>query len=585
MHTLATKSRWLFFALLALLLASCVSQPANIWLNAPGWSRGHLVGHTDVLAPILPARTVDGHFVFLLVEEGNQQQTLHFVSLDDQGIVSWDSKVPLEVSDRVSEPKIYATPSGFSVYWLQAKTLYQLQLGTDGQVLREPRALSGDLSVDHLGAAQAPDGRVELWFSLDERRGGLYRLDAQGAPQLLFETGENPSLHFDHTGALHVAWVFHEPGETDYNFFYALSPDGHFQDGDQHQVYSTRFALTSTFQGPYLGFDGQNAFIVWAELVRTGLSAGTTRARYTVLPSGGMQAQPEEPIYFPYNYHLTYSQAGDWQHHGEVATVADQPSSRTSNLTDFYAIPQSQASPMALALRARLPYLRNKESSQVGIAYMDAAGPESYQILSFTRTYSQFPTVQSDADGYLYVAWLEAASEGGETLYFASTAPNYVAAFGELSREDYQGMAIETALGLVSGLILIFLPLIWIVAPSILLLITTPLRRETQTWHSPGMLASLIIAMGAYWYSKLAFFPWITTYVPFSAWIPVLPTSWEQPLMIVVPILITLLALWLAWNFTFGRDRRSALFFTLIYAAVDGLLTIAIYGVVFYNAV
>lgn len=585
MNPFAMKFKWLFFALSSLLLAGCAAQPGNLWLDAPGWSRGHLVGQTASLAPVLPARDEEGNLFFLLVRDETEGPRLHVLSMDSQGQIRWERRIPLDSDSSVKEPRIFWNPGGLSLVWLQGKVLYALNLSPDGRPAGEARPLSGDLIVDHIAAAQSPHGRVEIWFSLDTQQGGIYRLDSQGQPKIVAAQGMNPQVQFDQGGGLHAAWAYNEPGDTEYRFFYAVAPNGEYQPGSENEVYTTRFALTSSFLGPYLGFDGQNVYFFWSELIRTGLSAGTTRARLAMLPRSRQQALSEEPVYFPLSYNLNYSQSGDWQRHGQTALVDEQPTARTSNLTDFFTGPGSQGSTLILALRARLPYLRNKESSQVGIAYFSENGAESYQLLSFTRTYSHLPTVQSDEQGYLYTTWLEASSEEGEAVYFASTAPAFVEAFGRLEAEDYQVMAIETLLGLFSGLFLIFLPLIWIVAPVVLLLVTAPLRRENQTLWAPGVLLSLVLALGAYWLSKLAFFPWITDYVPFSAWIPVIPPEWELPLLVTFPVAIALLAFWTAWKFTFARDRRSALFFTLIYAGVDGLLTVALYGVVFYSAV
>lgn len=79
--------------------------------------------------------------------------------------------------------------------------------------------------------------------------------------------------------------------------------------------------------------------------------------------------------------------------------------------------------------------------------------------------------------------------------------------------------------------------------------------------------------------------PGIISYVPFSVWIPILPESWKELLRIGLPILLGLLGFIVAYQHTFARKNYSPLFFFLIYGLVDGLLTIAIYGVLFYSAI
>ncbi len=78
--------------------------------------------------------------------------------------------------------------------------------------------------------------------------------------------------------------------------------------------------------------------------------------------------------------------------------------------------------------------------------------------------------------------------------------------------------------------------------------------------------------------------PTIRDYVPFSAWLPFIPSAFYLPLQAAVPLLITGLALAVAWRYTYGRESPSPFFFLLIYVAVDAALTMAVYGVTFYGA-
>ena len=51
-----------------------------------------------------------------------------------------------------------------------------------------------------------------------------------------------------------------------------------------------------------------------------------------------------------------------------------------------------------------------------------------------------------------------------------------------------------------------------------------------------------------------------------------------------VPALIAAIALFTAWYYTYRVERRSALFLFLIYALIDGILTMAVYGVLVFGA-
>jgi hypothetical protein len=78
--------------------------------------------------------------------------------------------------------------------------------------------------------------------------------------------------------------------------------------------------------------------------------------------------------------------------------------------------------------------------------------------------------------------------------------------------------------------------------------------------------------------------PTIRDYVPFSAWLPFIPPTFGLVMQVGVPLLIAGLALVIAWHYTYGSDRASPFFFLLLYATVDAIFTMAVYGVTFYGA-
>jgi hypothetical protein len=77
--------------------------------------------------------------------------------------------------------------------------------------------------------------------------------------------------------------------------------------------------------------------------------------------------------------------------------------------------------------------------------------------------------------------------------------------------------------------------------------------------------------------------PGIGDYVPFSSWIPIIPGWLEWPLRWGVLLFIGASALLVAWHFTYRRRAHSALNFMLIYAGVDSVLSMAVYGSIIYG--
>jgi hypothetical protein len=239
---------------------------------------------------------------------------------------------------------------------------------------------------------------------------------------------------------------------------------------------------------------------------------------------------------------------------------------------------------LAMAFHTKLEYLRRQEQGQVSTIFLQDGIPNGYQQISFTPASSDYPAVLSDKAGQLYLTWMEGSALSGYDVYFSSTAPDIRGALSGLTWGEFGPLAAETLFGLLTGAVLVPLALLWILPAMVILGLTSVIRRDDESFSSPGVIVSLALAITAYWVTKLAFMPTVRDYVPFSAWLPFLPPALNLPLQVGVPLLITGLALAVAWRYTYGGERPSPFFFLLIYAVVDGALTMAVYGVTFYGA-
>ncbi len=248
------------------------------------------------------------------------------------------------------------------------------------------------------------------------------------------------------------------------------------------------------------------------------------------------------------------------------------------------AIDPAQAPEVAIAFHTKLAYLRRKEQGQVSTLFFQDGEPFAYQQISFTPASSGYPAILSDQAGQLYITWLESGADSGYDVYFSSTAPDIRNVLEGITWGDVGRLGAETLFGFLGGAMLAPLALAWVVAPLVVLGLTSVIRRKDESFTSPGVIISLTLAIAAYWVGKLALLPTIHDYVPFSAWLPFIPSPLNLPLQVGVPVLISGLALVVAWRYTYGHDRPSPFFFLLIFVAVDGILTMAVYGVTVYGA-
>jgi hypothetical protein len=261
---------------------------------------------------------------------------------------------------------------------------------------------------------------------------------------------------------------------------------------------------------------------------------------------------------------------------------------QTTAVTDAGLIATNRpTSELALAFDTIVQYEFRKERGQVGLIFLKNGQLNGYQLLSFTPDASVAPALINDAADQLYLTWLERGDLGGFQIYFASTAPDIEQALSGMTWGDVTRISRDTAFGLLSGIALSpILVALWSLVPMLVLYITSILRRgEPGRRVTIGTIISLLLAGTVYWMAKLATIPGIRTYTPFSAWVPGLPLWLQAPLQIGVPILATLIGIAVAWYFTYRRNSESILNFLLLFVAVDGLLTMAVYGFQFYNVI
>ncbi len=239
---------------------------------------------------------------------------------------------------------------------------------------------------------------------------------------------------------------------------------------------------------------------------------------------------------------------------------------------------------LVVAIHARLAYLMRNRQSQVGAVFFRGGSPASYQQLSFTPASSTHPAIYSDESGQLYLTWLEKGELPGWAVYFASTAPDIREALNKLTSDDVARLAADTTFGLVSGALLIPLALVWIAPAMIVLGLTSVVRRPGEGLSGLGTMAGLTLALMTLWGIKLGFLPGMLEHVPFSAWLPAIPSWLNSPLRLGVPVLIGGLSILVARYYAHRRVESSPFLFLIVYAVLDGVLTMAVYGGMVYAA-
>lgn len=583
---LAARARFLFWGLLilaAIILSGCAETPERLWLKAPGWSRAEHIG--DTASGDAPLFALDPHGVAAFLAVGNQSGRYfpQAVAIDQKGHPVWEQSFASIAMARPHAPSVYWAHNAFQLFWISNKSLYHAELDpTSGDMTEAPQKLSQDHRVKSYSVAVDKQGRVVVWFAGPRSTPGLYRLPADAltaSPVLIDDAGITPTLRYDPSGTLHAVWARYPMGETGVTFLYSATDSDAVTLDDAQVVLRTKSAMGSVFTGPIMGLDATDVHLFWTVEVRTGLAAGSVDTRYSYFPLGRPQeVSAATQLFIPADYHLPYQDWLDKGFHAGKRSPLTPP--LTSKITHLYA--NSASVPELVTIQRELvAYTMRDTRFQTGALFFRDGQPDSYQLFSFTGGDSTSPYITSDADGYLYAAWLERGAEEGFRIVYASTHPEMVSAQRKLSSQDYLSLLVQTLFGLLSGAILLPFSLMWIIAPVIMYAITFPLRRSDNELRSPGALISLGIAITSFWIIKLVMIGGIASYVPFSAWLPIIPAWMTLPLQIGIPLFTFMFGLWVAWYYTYRRQTYSSLLFLMIYLAVDSVISTAIYGPLF----
>ncbi len=574
--------RIIFLFLMVLFLMGCETQKGRI--PSPDWSRGLPLG-SSVRGTIGMVVDEDGGRVHLSWPDiSGGEQMIRYVQLNDEAEPLVDMHLPLSVGANRT-PRLALT-DGENVHFLWAFrgdgsplwTLNYTQLTPNGRFLHTPILLS-DPEM-RVGSYQlAPDnegGLFVAWEAGDDIY--LSHITAEGetavSPFMIVENGDSPALRVDNQGRLHLVWR-----EADLVMYAQLNGDD-LQRTNGEMFADVDLGTGAVMNGPVIGLSDEWGYVLWSVANRTGLEAGASRVEYIAFPIGATDVSMaaknqstrlgltpvEELPYEPYQ--------GDYQ----MTVLA--PSSPIAYSSDFAYQPtldQGQADEVVVAM-AMNQQLRQQSVTQIATAVFKDGAFVGFTMAGKTEAFSQEPAIVSDSAGQLYTAWREGGH--GQMLFYATTAPDARDAINGIDSGDVGNIVFTGGIEAAVGMMLVPLAFIWVL-PGLLLLGIWHMRRDDDTMNDPPTLVLLILSFISYQVVKVLFWPFMTVYVPFSAWMDV-PTTLDVSLQIGVPIVIFGIGLLTAvWMRRQNRPYMSGLLFFFITVSVDALLTLGIYGVNF----
>jgi hypothetical protein len=573
---------------LGLLLTACTKQPERLWLKSPGWSRAQLIGNTRVGDPVPIAIDSDGNLLIFYVSAEESGSHLRVTAFDKQMEILWDRTYDEIELTTPSIPRILQIEDDLQLFWIDADNLFSAKIADTGELISPPMLLSGNEMVDYYDAAINSSGQIAVWYAGNRDEPGLFTLplgDLTGDPILVDDIGINPDLVFDPSGTLHVIWAKYPPGTGDKPFQYAAYPEGNFIPGRESNVVTPRIIGTTVMEGPKIGLGGQHAYVLWSLIFFSGEEAGTATTFYVTFPAGQPKfASTGSVLGVPYAYDLAHQEFPESSvKAGPRIPIGSMLYGRSYYVTqlDVNSVVEDE---LVVTMQPWMGYLMRKTKPQVTAAFFQNGEPVGYQILSFTPSNSTFPAIFSDGEHQLYTTWLEKGELPGWAIYVSGTSPDMKAVLDKLTSDDIGLLTADVVFGFLTGALLIPIGLAWILPSMIVLSISTKVLKARDTLLSIGSIVSALLALFILWVVKLGVLPGMGDYVPFSAWIPIIPEWLSLPLRIGIPVLIAIFSMLVAWFILQRRKESSVFAFLLIYGALDSALTLGIYGVLVFAA-
>ena len=577
------------------LLSACSGPDEHIWLKSPGWSRAAFLGNTILNDPVPMTLDDDGQIYFaLLVDDGaREKKSFNLIALDPSGLPLWEESLDEVGLSRPGSPQITWEEDKLHLYWVDNESLYTLLLDAQGNPLNDaPILLSAEIAVDSYSFAENASGQSTVWFAGARKNPGVYALstsDGNGEITSIDPNGICIQLRYDSENNLHATWLQYPVGYGTTKLFYGEYPlEVNWGAVVPHIIHELSVSPTSRLDGPLLGIDADDVYVFWTVSIQSGFDAGTIHTSYLHFPLGNpsLASEPKR-ITMPSIYGLQYEYLSNSPlDAGERVSLRSANLPRTAKIQEIVSNPV-QADELAIIFRSPMQHLWRKVRDQVNIAYFYEGEQSSYQPLSFTTTLSTSPNLLNSPDRHLYAVWLEKLETDSYAVYFASTSPIIEEALSRSTGRELGRILAQISFGMLVGVLMAPIAAgVWVVAPLMILFLFAPLRKigSNRTRGIVGGI-SLIFAIVAFWLGKMAMLPGMMDYVPFSAWVPEIPHLLANILRWGVPITSSLIALFVAWFYTYRQSSKSTLYFLLIYVGVDSFLTAAVYAVLIYGAI
>jgi hypothetical protein len=218
---------------------------------------------------------------------------------------------------------------------------------------------------------------------------------------------------------------------------------------------------------------------------------------------------------------------------------------------------------------------------QIALAILQNGELLGFQPINASLRNSFSPALDVDEQGYLYAAWLERTSVS--EVFLATTNPTAAEALNVMEAADYGEAIIGVVVEALSGLILLPFALLALVVSFIGVGVGVWVTR-TLGLEAKQDLVGFAVGVGLLWAVKLLMLPQMTTYLPFSKFLPEFSALASLLWQLFWPLFIIGFSLFVSVRLSRRWDLPSLSVRFGLYSVLDLVLTSLVFGAILQSA-
>jgi hypothetical protein len=592
--------RWLFWLAVAAAALLIVPRlfpsltPERTAQASVDWSRGTRLGEAVNSNPIaLWVDRAGGRVVAVSSRWEGDEQVLHYAALDRAGDVLAEHDLTINLA-APRQAQVLAGPNGEPVLFFTAlhnisneRALFQVSLDAAGNPRQAPTLVSeAGSEVAGFVAVVRGDRLQAFWSAVQGDVPSVYMRafdpsgKVLGPVVLVAQRAEGPDARVDKAGMVHLVWVDVPPGSKSVRSLYyaTIPPDADLNTAPEGtRIANAQGASSDNVWGPVLGLTTGNVYALWGIERVSGQSAGAAEAYYVSAPFGKVDFTAPSALDVPDDPKVNYGTYAGSLHLGQLAPL-EPGRSYFNGAILYFVTPRVQLGELPVALSMNVLRGFNPVSKIALVLFADGR-PKGYAIAGQTDQGASFPSLAADPSGDLFVTWFDQGATGtrNATVYFAATTAEAKAHLDPWTPQDVVLSLVNSVWGMTSGLGVIPLALAWGIPGLAFATIVQIIRVDGEMSLFPEKIA-MGAAVAIYFVIKMTLLPGLFSYVPFSAWVPLMPALLATVLRVATPVFILIFALGASYYLIVKTGQRQLLWMYIFFAIADTVPTMLLYG-------